>query len=365
VRRSPLAIALCAAILASLALATTAFATMDKTVRLDIDGHPASVRTFAGDVAGVLRKAGIQLGTHDTVAPDLTAPVRDGSLVVVRHGRLIHLTVDGQPRAVWVTALDVNDALAQLGLSARGAWLSASRSLSIPRQGLSLSLRLPQVVTVLVDGKRELRRTTAPTVRALLRQMHVRLHALDRVSVPLTLYPTNGMVVTIDRINQRMVTRSVAVPFGVRHVHTSTLYVGESKVERYGRPGLRLETFRRTWKNHRLLRQTLIRSKLRARPVAEIVQVGTAARPQYAPAHDGLNWPALAQCESGGNPRAVSGPNGMYRGLYQFTESAWQSVGGSGDPIDASSSEQTYRAQLLYRRSGDSAWPTCGHYLYT
>jgi hypothetical protein len=40
-------------------------------------------------------------------------------------------------------------------------------------------------------------------------------------------------------------------------------------------------------------------------------------------------------------------------------------VGGRGDPIDASSSEQTYRAQILYRRSGDSSWPVCGHYLYT
>jgi hypothetical protein len=95
------------------------------------------------------------------------------------------------------------------------------------------------------------------------------------------------------------------------------------------------------------------------------VEVGTKVRPQYTPAADGLNWSAQAQCESGGNPRAVSGPSGMYRGLYQFTLSAWHGVGGAGDPIDASSSEQTYRAQLLYKRSGDGAWPTCGHYLYT
>ncbi len=80
-------------------------------------------------------------------------------------------------------------------------------------------------------------------------------------------------------------------------------------------------------------------------------------------AADGLNWPALAQCESGGNPRLV--PTAPYHGLYQFTLSTWQSVGGSGDPIDASPNEQTYRAQLLYRRSGDSPWPVCGHYLYT
>jgi hypothetical protein len=103
---------------------------------------------------------------------------------------------------------------------------------------------------------------------------------------------------------------------------------------------------------------------VRAKPSAQVVQVGTRPKPKYFPADDGLNWPALAQCESGGNPREVSG-GGQYRGLYQFTLGTWHGVGGRGDPIDASVNEQTYFAQVLYRRSGDSAWPTCGHYLYS
>ena len=48
---------------------------------------------------------------------------------------------------------------------------------------------------------------------------------------------------------------------------------------------------------------------------------------------DGLNWGALANCESGGNPRAVN-PAGYY-GLYQFDLGTWASVGGSGDPAAA------------------------------
>jgi hypothetical protein len=38
-------------------------------------------------------------------------------------------------------------------------------------------------------------------------------------------------------------------------------------------------------------------------------------------------------------------------------------MGGSGDPIDASSGEQTYRAKLLYQQRGRSPWPNCGRYL--
>ncbi len=363
-RRSPVAVLLVAAVLATLGFAATAFATMDKTIRLDVDGHQVTVRTFASNVAGVLRKANLVVGAHDAVAPDPTAPVHDGSTVVVRHGRLLRLVLDGRQREVWVTALSVTGALDQLGLTDRGTWLSVSRGMTIPRTGLSFDVREPQHVTVLVDGHRLVSNTTAPTVATLLHQLHVRLHRLDKVSAPLTKYPANGLVVTVDRIHQRVVTRSIAIPFRTRHVRTSSLYVGESKVSRHGEPGVRVNTYRLTWKNKKLLRQRLVHSRLRTHPVSQIVQVGTTPRPQYAPSHDGLNWSALAQCESGGNPQSVSG-NGQYRGLYQFTYGAWASVGGQGDPIDASSSEQTYRAQLLYRRSGDSVWPVCGHYLYT
>ncbi|HET7529992.1 MAG TPA: ubiquitin-like domain-containing protein [Mycobacteriales bacterium] len=363
-RRSPLALALFAAVIATLTVATTAFATMEKTVRLDVDGHQVSVRTFADDVAGVLRKAHLGLGPHDAVAPDPAAPVHDGSRVVVRHGRVIRLTIGGRVRQVWVTALSVGEALKQLQLRADGAWLSASRSETIPRHGLSLQLRLPQHVTVLVDGRRKTSVTTAPTVRALLHDLHVRLRRLDKVNVPLARYPRTGLVVSVDRISQRTVTENLAIPFATKQIRTESLYVGETRVVRYGQPGLRVATYRITWRNRRLVGRRLVASQLRSRPVTQVEQVGTKPRPQHSPSADGLNWAALANCESGGNPRAVSS-NGEYRGLYQFTMGTWASVGGSGDPIDASSSEQTYRAQLLYRRSGDSVWPVCGHYLYT
>jgi Transglycosylase-like domain len=68
---------------------------------------------------------------------------------------------------------------------------------------------------------------------------------------------------------------------------------------------------------------------------------------------------AIAACESGHDPTAIS-PGGTYRGLYQFDSGTWASVGGKGDPAAASVAEQTYRAALLYSRSGSSPWPVCG-----
>lgn len=68
---------------------------------------------------------------------------------------------------------------------------------------------------------------------------------------------------------------------------------------------------------------------------------------------------SIAACESGGNPEAVSS-DGTYRGLYQFDQGTWESVGGHGDPAAAPAAEQDYRAALLYSQSGSSPWPVCG-----
>ncbi|HYH59824.1 MAG TPA: transglycosylase family protein [Thermoleophilaceae bacterium] len=67
----------------------------------------------------------------------------------------------------------------------------------------------------------------------------------------------------------------------------------------------------------------------------------------------------IAQCESGGDPTAVS-PDGMYHGKYQFSVATWQAMGGAGLPSQAPEAEQDMRAQMLYEQSGPGQWPVCG-----
>jgi peptidoglycan hydrolase-like protein with peptidoglycan-binding domain len=107
------------------------------------------------------------------------------------------------------------------------------------------------------------------------------------------------------------------------------------------------------------------RTGLVGRLLWSAVQGSTGRAPEPSRSGDraaGLNWPALARCESGGNPGAVN-PAGYY-GLYQFSPGTWRSVGGSGLPSNASSAEQTRRAVILFGRTGASSWPSCGHHLF-
>ena len=78
-----------------------------------------------------------------------------------------------------------------------------------------------------------------------------------------------------------------------------------------------------------------------------------------APSKSGAGLAGIRQCESSGDYGAVSS-SGKYRGAYQFDQSTWESVGGSGDPAAASPAEQDKRAAALQQQRGSSPWPSCG-----
>ncbi len=341
-----------------------------KTITVSVDGRPQQVRAHVGTVGDVLAAAHLTVGQHDLLAPQKASTVKDGGTIVLRRGREMDLTVDGKVRNVWVTAMSVNEALDQIGLRAPGAILSADRSRAIPLKGFSLDIRTRKTVQVLDAGRVRKVGTNALVLSELLRQSHIVVRKQDRLSLPVTTAVRNGLVVRITRVDGGHAGEETPVAFAVLHRADATMYKGTSRVVRQGQVGVLHRNFSLTFVNGVLHRRVLTSARITERPIAEVIDDGTLSRPVPPPVvtqrtvsvAGGLNWGALAGCESGGNPRAVS-PGGDYRGLYQFSLSTWSGVGGSGDPIDASASEQTYRAQVLYGRAGRSSWPVCGRYL--
>ena len=393
--RRPVALALQGATLAALVGGGAAWTLAEKDVTLSVDGQTRAVSTHAGTVGDLLADSGVTVGEHDVVAPATTASLRDGGKVALRRGRLLSLSVDGSAREVWVTAASVDEALDQVGLGADGAVLSASRSREIPLTGLALDVRLPKAVTLLADGRSTAVTTTAPTVGGVLAQAKVRLGAMDKVSVPVASPVVAASTIRVTRVASKELRKSSDVGFATTTRKDASLYSGTRKVVRAGSEGTVVRTYRVPVVDGKQGKPVLVSTKQTEAPVDRVVAVGTKARPAPKPAaaprssstssgssstprrssgsgsgstssapssSGGLNWAALANCESGGNPRSVSS-TGRYRGLYQFSIGTWQSVGGSGDPIDASSAEQTRRAQILYGQTGASSWPVCGKYL--
>jgi lysozyme family protein len=90
-----------------------------------------------------------------------------------------------------------------------------------------------------------------------------------------------------------------------------------------------------------------------------LAALGLTARSSSAPQDAATVLAKIAQCESGGDPTAVSADR-RYFGKYQFSRATWRRMGGRGNPARAPEAEQDQRAAMLYEQEGTRPWPVCG-----
>jgi uncharacterized protein YabE (DUF348 family) len=235
---------------------------------------------------------------------------------------------------------------------------------------MQLSISTPKAVVLVADGQTRTVTTTAGTASALLAEQGITLGPDDRTSLLPDQALLNQMRLQVFRVTSQQVVVTSALPHKTVQTQDPNVLVGQQTVTQPGADGQQATTFRVLYTDGVETGRQQVSTAVVKQPVDQLVSVGSKPKPAApaapataapAPSGDGLNWAALARCESGGNPRAVN-PAGYY-GLYQFSKSTWAGVGGTGDPRDASPAEQTARAQALYARSGAGQWG-CGRHLF-
>ena len=352
------------------------FSALRKDVTLSIDGKAHEVQTFGTTVSDVLADQGIKLGAHDAVAPSPADAVDDGTRIAVRYGRQLVLTVDGVKRSYWVTATDVATAFAQIGVRYEGADLSASRSSSLGRAGLGVTVNTAKDLTVRVGTNLRRPTTTQLTVGATLTSMGVRLDSDDEVRPALTKPVRDGDTIVVTRVTTKVHKVNRTLPFRTVRRPDANLFENQERVARVGRPGVKRLVFRLTYANGKLRERTMVRRHVMRPPAPRVEYYGTAVRPAPQPASaptptpapappppssGGTVWDALAQCESGGN-WAINTGNGYYGGL-QFLQSTWLAHGGgayAAYPHQASREQQIAVAERLRDAAGGyGPWPAC------
>jgi resuscitation-promoting factor RpfB len=359
-----------AAVATALVATTVGYAAMNKTVTLSVDGQATEVSTLGKTVEDVLESEGVEVGEHDVVAPGLDSAVNDGTRIAVRYGRPLDISVDGENQTYWVTATDVDTALDQLDMRYAGAELSASRGLSIGRQGLDLEIVTPKNVAVKV-GSQKVSKEEVPalTVREALKDLDVTFDKDDKVSPKpgASLEDGDKIVVTKVRTVKRKVTESI--DFETIQKSAPGMYDDQSRTVRSGRDGARAVLYRLTFQNGKLVTRKALSSNVKRQPVNAVVKVGTKDRPAPPAPAPSTNfasgstvWDQLAQCESGGN-WAINTGNGYYGGL-QFNLSTWQSYGGTGLPSENSRETQIAIATKVRDANGGyGSWPACSQSL--
>lgn len=366
-----------ALLLAVVAAAFVAVTYLTGSVRIDlvVDGETTSIETRSDTVGDLLAEADIAVGDGDVVVPPPDTELAEDDVIEVRFARPLTVVVDGVEQVHTTAALTVGEALDEIGAPMDGSDLSVPLGEALPRSGSMVEIVTPKSVTVVVGGDTTTVTGTALTVGDVLDAEGIVLAETDRLDPVATTTITDAMTITVTRIRIETEVRTEAIAHDSVERDDPDRTVGTRAVVTEGVDGSQDVTYSLTYTNDELTSEEIVSTEVTSEPVTEVVAVGTRPAPTPAPApaapadspapsggSGGLNWAALADCESSGNPRAVN-PAGYY-GLYQFSLPTWASVGGSGNPVDASPEEQTMRAQILYERSGAGQWPHCGPRLF-
>jgi resuscitation-promoting factor RpfB len=343
--------------------------TAGSTMTLTLDGQAREIRTDGRTVADVLAEEGVELGEHDVVTPTLDSPVREGSRIAVNFARPLELSVDGRKSRHWVTATSVTSAMEQIGVRIGDARLSVSRGASIDRDGMSLKVVTPKRVTLVVAGRKPVKKKVAAmTVAQALKLRDVKFDRDDIVRPSRGAKIRNGDRIVLDRVkvfNKRVDNEPIGYSTVTRA--DSDLDKGKQRVVRAGRSGHRDVVYRVRTVNGEVVSRKAVRVSDRNAPVNRIVAVGTKERvaaptPAANYASGGTVWDQLAQCESGGN-WAINTGNGYYGGL-QFNLQTWRGYGGSGYPHQNSREQQIAVAERLRAATGGyGSWPACSQKL--
>ena len=384
-----------AVVITGLVGGTGAVVTMNKPVTLEVNGQAEEIRTFGGTVGDILDSHEIDVDKRDQVKPGVGTKVDRDMTITVNTAKKVALSVDGKETNEWTNANTVGQALADLGVDAKGADLNAKASQRLKDEGNDIEVTTSKDLTVVADGKDHKVSAAVGTAKEALKDTGVKLDKDDFLSVPMSAEVSDGQVLTVNRVKNDTVKDKQAIKAKVETKKSDSLYEGETKVETEGKDGEKQVTYKVKTINGEEVKKEKKDEKVLSEPKTKVVIQGTKKKEEPADTGGsdsgdsgdsgsgdsgdsstgggsgssggsmstaeikamlggpGSKWYSVVECESNFDPKAS---NGTHFGLFQFLPSTWQAMGGSGNPSDASPQEQFQRAKKLQAEAGWGQW---------
>jgi len=284
------------------------------------------------------------------VASALLGGASLGLVVAFGVAKEVHLMVDGEPIELRTFADTVAEALeaAQVRVGPDDH-VSPKPDQPLRDEG-HIEVRHARPLTLVKDGRTTVHRVTALNVGDALKELNLDPGRVKLSASTMRRVPVTGLRLSVSTV------REIDVVKDGRRIRLTT--TARTVREALARQGITVAKGER------------VRPKLSAFPKdGQVVRIIPAPPPRterIRPEVARLNWKALADCETGGDPRAVNPPRTNF-GMYHISLPMWRAVGGTKNPVDWPAEEQTYRAQLLYQRvegRWQRQWPACGAELF-
>ncbi|MCD1285588.1 ubiquitin-like domain-containing protein [Brevibacterium sp. GP-SGM9] len=381
-----------AVVITGLVGGTGAVVTMNKPVTLEVNGQAEEIRTFGGTVGDILDSRDLDLDKRDQIKPGADTKVDRDMTITVNTAKDVSLSVDGKETDEWTNANTVGQALADLGVNAKDAEINAEPNQSLKDKGNDIEVTTAKDLTIVADGKDHKVSAAVGTAEDALGESKIKLDKDDFLSVPMSADVSDGQVLTVNRVENKTVKEKESIKAKVEKKKSDSLYKGETKVESEGKDGQKEISYKIKTVNGDEVKKEKKDEKVLSEPKTKVVIEGTKKKetPSDTGGSDsggsgsggsddgsssggggggsmstqeikdmlggpGSKWYSVVKCESNFDPKAS---NGTHFGLFQFLPQTWHSMGGSGNPSDASPQEQFQRAKKLQAEAGWGQW-TC------
>jgi len=252
---------------------------------LIVDGsHVIRLQTASNSPAAILKETGIKFSDADRLEfngaelpYDFSLPSGGSYVLQIRRARQVTLlTPDGQT-VFQTTAVNVGSALAQTGLRLYAADFVAPPPETPINADLTVSYRPAQDLTVKVDGKTRLVKSSGGSIGQALASAGIVLMGLDK-SLPdeWQPLPVDGQIKVI-RVSETVTLVEKSIPFSKKYEYSTDLAVGEQKVRQAGVPGLIVSRVRVRLEDGVEVARTTEAETVVRQPQESIVSLGSLA----------------------------------------------------------------------------------------
>ena len=247
------------------------------TLTVNDRGTKTEVTANVGNtVAQVLEKAQITLGEKDETEPAKDAKItEDVKEIIVKRYAKITVVLGDEKKEIEVVGGTVEDAIKKAGYTLDGGITSDTPATDYVKDGMTITLTKGLTVELTMDGKTTTISTSAKTVADLANEL--KLGADDELSEKAETAITDGMKLTVRRVEYKEVKETEKISFETEERYSDSISSGSSEVTQEGVDGEKEVTYKVKYVDGKEDSRKSVSEKVTKEPVNKIVTYGTAS----------------------------------------------------------------------------------------
>lgn len=260
----------------SFLFSVTAFVAASPVYEIDIiDGDEViAVSTYKTEITDILDQAGISLFEGDEVEDSAFTTAGGGTIKINRGVKVTVVSADEE-----TTVINVYGTVAE-ALEKANVEYTLKNAMNYELDDMVFNEMVIKVynkysVTVKCDGEEKTAVIAGKTVKDAIKEMGIELGEHDITVPALTENLIDKMSITVYRVTKKTETKTETIRYGTVTKNSSSLYVGNTKVQTYGKNGQKTVTYEYVYVDGELSEKTAVKEIITKKAVDKVVLKGT------------------------------------------------------------------------------------------